>query len=79
MAVVLLTDNTQYSLVSQLITVAVLIVVLLFQLLLLHESELIARRIGTAGASVISRVMGLILAAVASTNVLSGIKEYFSL
>lgn len=75
MAIVLLTDNTQYSLVSQLVTVVVLAAVLVCQLYLLHKSEVIARYIGTAGASVLSRVMGLILAAVASTNVLAGIKE----
>lgn len=79
MAIVLLTDNAQYSVGSQIMTVFVLVAVLGCQLLFLYKSEIISRHIGTAGASVVSRVMGLILAAVASTNVLSGIKEYFAL
>ena len=79
MAVVLLTDNTQYTFTNQMITVAVLIAVLLCQLFLLKKSDLLHKHLGDAGASVISRVMGLILAAVASTNVLSGIKQYFEL
>jgi len=39
----------------------------------------IHRVIGDSGVSIISRVMGLILASVATTNALSGIKEYFAL
>ena len=35
--------------------------------------------IGDAGASIISRVMGLILSAVAVANIIDGIKESFSL
>jgi multiple antibiotic resistance protein len=38
----------------------------------------ISRTIGNAGASIISRVMGMILASVAASEVLEGIKEYFS-
>jgi multiple antibiotic resistance protein len=37
----------------------------------------ISRMIGNGGASIVSRVMGLILASVAATQVLEGIKEYF--
>jgi len=79
MAVVLLTDNSQHSFINQLITVCVLLAVLLCQLFLLKKSDVLHKYLGDAGASVISRVMGLILAAVASTNVLSGIKQYFEL
>lgn len=79
MAVVLLTDNTQHSLANQLITVGVLMLVLCIQAVLLYKSAYLHKYLGEAGASVISRVMGLILAAVASTNVLSGIKMYFAL
>jgi multiple antibiotic resistance protein len=38
----------------------------------------ITRLIGEGGANIISRVMGTILAAVAATEVLEGIKHYFS-
>ena len=37
----------------------------------------ISKVIGEGGASVVSRVMGLILASVAATNVLEGIKLYY--
>ena len=39
----------------------------------------ITRIIGTGGASIVSRVMGMILASVAATYVLEGLKEYFQL
>ncbi len=37
----------------------------------------INRLVGTSGASVISRVMGLILTSVATTNILTGLSEYY--
>jgi multiple antibiotic resistance protein len=37
----------------------------------------ISKIIGDGGASIVSRVMGLILASIATTNVLEGVKEYF--
>ena len=37
------------------------------------------RLIGDSGASVVSRVMGMILASIAATNVLEGLKDYFPL
>jgi multiple antibiotic resistance protein len=37
------------------------------------------RFIGDSGASIISRVMGLILSLVAVASVLAGVKEYFVL
>jgi multiple antibiotic resistance protein len=39
----------------------------------------IHRLIGDSGASIVSRIMGLILASVAVTSALAGIKEYFEL
>jgi len=46
--------------------------------LLMLGAGWIYRLIGEGGASIVSRVMGLILASIAATNVLEGIKEYFS-
>ena len=37
----------------------------------------ISQVIGTAGASIVGRVMGMILASVAAANVLEGIKDQF--
>jgi multiple antibiotic resistance protein len=42
-------------------------------------ASIIHKTICNAGASIISRVMGLILAAVATSNTLSGISTYFKL
>jgi multiple antibiotic resistance protein len=56
-----------------------LLVVLLVVLALMLGASFIHRIIGNSGASVISRVMGLILASVATANALEGIKLYFGL
>ena len=53
--------------------------VLLITLALMLASSRIDRLIGEAGASVISRVMGLILSSVAVTSVLTGVRTFYSL
>ncbi|MCX4028418.1 MarC family protein [Endozoicomonas sp. SM1973] len=79
MAVVLLTDNHRFSLIDQAITTGIVVLIMFITLMLLLIAPLIQKVIGTAGASVISRVMGLILAAVATNSVLAGIQTYFQL
>jgi len=46
--------------------------------LLMRCASWISKTIGDGGASIVSRVMGMILAAVAATEVLEGIKKFFS-
>ncbi|EGA69156.1 multiple antibiotic transporter [Vibrio sinaloensis DSM 21326] len=77
MAIVMLTDNHRYALIDQSITAGVMVVVLLITLLLLLGATHIQRWIGNVGAAIISRVMGLILAAVAVNNLLMGIKDFY--
>jgi multiple antibiotic resistance protein len=77
MAIVLLTDNHRYSAGDQLITAAVMMTVLVITLLLLLGATHIQKWIGNVGAAIISRVMGLILAAVAVNNLLMGIKDFY--
>ena len=77
LAAVMLTENVQYSIAEQAQTMITMFSVLLVVLVLMLAATRIYRIIGDSGASVISRVMGLILASVATANVLSGIKEYF--
>lgn len=77
MAVVLLTDNHRVSFTEQFITTLIMLLVLLLTYLLFLAANNIQRWIGNTGAAVISRVMGLILAAVAVNNVLLGIKDFF--
>lgn len=79
LAAVLLTENHRYSLLEQAQTTAVMLAVLLIALALMLVASWVHRWIGNSGASVISRVMGLILASVAVSSVLAGIKEYFGL
>ncbi|MCB1193256.1 MAG: MarC family protein [Leptospiraceae bacterium] len=79
MGVVLLTDNTRFSILNQTITTGVMVLVLLITLLFLLLAQRIHKVIGDSGASIISRVMGLILASVAANSVLDGIKTYFKL
>jgi multiple antibiotic resistance protein len=77
LAAVVLTDNQRFDVYNQLVTASVMLTVLLSTLLLLLCANFILRIIGKAGAGIVSRVMGLILATVATEHVLSGLKIYF--
>ena len=77
MAIVLLTDNHRFSLFDQTMTTLIMLSVLLITYLLFLAANRIQRWIGNTGAAVISRVMGLILAAVAINNMLVGIRDFF--
>ncbi|EGU30040.1 integral membrane protein, MarC family [Vibrio ichthyoenteri ATCC 700023] len=77
MAIVMLTDNHRYSLIDQAITAGVMIAVLVITLLFLLAGSHIHKVIGNVGAAIISRVMGLILAAVALNNLLMGIRDFY--
>lgn len=76
---VLMTENARYSLIEQALTAGMMLAVLVVVLVLLLGASWIHRFIGNSGASIISRIMGLILASVATANVLTGITDYFSL
>lgn len=77
LASVLMTENSKYDAWEQVQTAAVMLVVLALACTLMLASNWIDRVIGRVGASVVSRVMGLILSAVAVSNVLAGFKAYF--
>ncbi|WP_218312176.1 MarC family protein [Alteromonas antoniana] len=79
LAAVMLTKNDVYTLWEQTQTALVMLSVLLITLILLLCANGIIRIIGEMGANVISRVMGLILASLATANALAGIKVYFGL
>lgn len=79
LAVVLLTKNSEYSILEQVQSSLIMVSVLLVVLVLLLLSTKVHKLIGSAGASIISRVMGLILTAVAADNIIEGIKESFGL
>jgi len=79
LASVLFTENDRFNLWEQTQTFLMIIAVLAVALVLMLAASRVQRVIGDSGASVISRVMGLILASAATNNVLIGIKEYFGL
>lgn len=79
LAAVLLTENNRFSIWEQVQTVSMMLAVLVVAYILMLLASPVMRLIGSSGASVISRVMGLILASVATSNTLSGIRLYFGL
>ena len=73
MAAIVLTDNDVYTVPERIETGIVLLVVLLVTYLLLLFSDGILRVIGRQGASVLVRVMGLILCSLAVEIVLTAL------
>lgn len=72
LAIVILTENSSNTWGEQAITAVLLIGVLGITLLLLLAAGVVHRVIGDTGASVISRVMGIVLATIAVDAVLGG-------
>jgi multiple antibiotic resistance protein len=73
MAVIVLTDNDVYTVPERIETGVVLVVVLFITYILLLCSDAILRVIGRQGASVLVRVMGLILCSLAVEIVLTAL------
>ena len=73
MAAIILTDNDVYTVPERIETVVVMVVVLFLTYLLLLFSDAILRVIGKQGASVLVRVMGLILCSLAVEIVLTAL------
>lgn len=79
LAAVLLTGNHRDHIWEQAQTMIMMLSVLLVAFVLMMTASRVHRLIGNSGASIVSRVMGLIPASVAVTSVLAGIKAYFAL
>jgi multiple antibiotic resistance protein len=79
LTVILRTDNTRFSFVEQAHTTAAVALVLATAFCLLLLAGPITRVIGTGGANVIKRIMGMIFAAYAVNLVLSGISDWLHL
>lgn len=75
LAIVILTDNNENTIIEQAATAGALVLVLALTLALLLLASPIQRIIGVTGTSVISRVMGIILATVAVDAVVTGLAE----
>lgn len=79
MAVVLMTDNNLYTLPQQALTSVLVFVVIGLTCLLLLGANMVQKKIGEYGITVISKVMGLILAAYAIQNILMGLLDFFNI
>ncbi|WP_405608153.1 MarC family protein [Polaribacter sp. Asnod1-A03] len=77
MAVVLLTDNHLYSIQEQALTSFLVLFVIALTAILLLIANRVQEKIGSYGITVISKIMGLILASYAVQSILSGISGYF--
>lgn len=77
MAVVLMTDNNLYTIQQQGTTIILVFSVMLITLAILLTANHLQKIIGDYGITVISKVMGLILASYAVQNILTGISGYF--
>src|SRR5687767_4382854 len=76
MAAVLLTDNDTFTMAEQATTAAVMVAILALTYVMLLGAETVQRYIGPTGANVLSRVLGLILAAVAAETMLEGLRTF---
>ncbi len=79
LGVVLLNDTEHLHVMDSVLDVVVILIVLGFTLVFMYSAKQILRVIGDSGASVLSRIMGLILAAVAVDSVLSAVAQYFKI
>ncbi|WP_439496170.1 MarC family protein [Bosea sp. (in: a-proteobacteria)] len=75
LTVMTVTDNSRFSMAEQAETMVQIVVILAILLGLLFLASRIIKIIGNAGASVISRVMGLILASVAIDGLVKGLRQ----
>lgn len=79
LAAVVLTDNARQNLPDLSLTIVIFVLVLLVTLAIMLAASSLSRLIGRGGASVISRVMGMILAALAVDLVLSAASTWLHL
>ncbi len=70
-------NNTSITVISRLIVVAAVIVVLIISFFLLKYSIKIFAKLGKTGSMVISRIMGLLLTAIAIELITTGIMRIF--
>ena len=79
LASVVLTDNNQFSISQQAITGAILLGVLALTLAVLLQADRIYRYIGKSGCTLIVRVLGLVLAALAVEMIVEAASELLAL
>jgi multiple antibiotic resistance protein len=77
LAVILLSDRTRFTIVENIETALVAAVVLAIIYVMLLAAYPIHRFVGNAGAHVVTRVAGLVLAAIAANVTLGALRTYF--
>ncbi|MFC6269697.1 MarC family protein [Frigoriflavimonas asaccharolytica] len=77
LAVVLMTNNHLYTIQQQAITTGIVLIVIGMTCAILLAANHFQKRIGNYGITVLSKVMGMILAAYAVQSILTGITSYF--
>jgi multiple antibiotic resistance protein len=73
-----MTNNNLYTIKEQIITTILVLVVIGLTCLLLLAANVVQKRIGEYGITVISKVMGLILASYAVQSILTGLRDFFT-
>ena len=79
LAAIMLTENSTHDATEQSLVAVTMLAVMLIAWIFMLAANQILKIIGNSGAAIISRVMGLILAAVAVSNMLQGVSSYFGL
>lgn len=79
LGVVLLNDTEKLQWENTLLDVLVILLVLGATLVFMYSAKQILRVIGESGANVLSRIMGLILAAVAVDSILNAVAQFFKI
>lgn len=77
MTVVIITDPNTHPLLDQLYTMVIAAVVLAISCVLFLFAHQIQKKMGESIMTVLSKIMGLILASFAVQSVLTGVKDYF--
>jgi multiple antibiotic resistance protein len=78
MAVVLMTNNNLYTIEQQAITTFLVLLVVTITCVLLLVANIVQKKVGEYGITVISKVMGLILASYAVQSILGGLRDFFT-
>ncbi|MBU2997649.1 MarC family protein [Cellulophaga baltica] len=78
MAVVLMTNNNLYTIQQQAVTTVLVVLVIGLTCVLLLVANIVQKKVGEYGITVISKIMGLILASYAVQSILGGLRDFFT-